>query len=52
MNAYKKLVWCTERRARIVECWLAFAAVIVIVGRLVREGWRRYRWDGRPHRKP
>jgi transposase len=51
MNAYKKLVWCTERRARIVEFWLAFATVIVIVGRLVREGWRRYRWDDRPTRK-
>ncbi len=51
-NAHKKLVWCTERRARVVAFWLAFSAVIVIVRRLVRQGWRRYRWDGRPSRCP
>ena len=51
-NAHKKLVWCTERRAVVVAFWIAFSAVIIIVGRLVREGWRRYRWDSRPTRKP
>ena len=51
-NAHKKLVWCTERRQVVVAFWLAFSAVIIIVRRLVREGWRRYRWDGRPARKP
>jgi hypothetical protein len=51
-NAHKKLVWCTERRAVVVAFWLAFAAVVIIVRRLVREGWRRYRWDERPARKP
>jgi transposase len=51
-NAHKKLVWCTERRAAVVAFWLTFSAVIIIVGRLVREGWIRYRWDTRPHRKP
>jgi transposase len=51
-NAHKKLVWCTERRAVVVSFWLAFSAVIIIVRRLVREGWRRYRWDGRPARQP
>jgi transposase len=51
-NAHKKLVWCTERRATVVAFWLAFSAVIIIVRRLIREGWRRYRWDGRPARKP
>ncbi len=51
-NAHKKLVWCTERRARVVQFWLAFSAVIVIVGRLVREAWVRYRWTQRPHRRP
>jgi transposase len=51
-NAHKKLVWCTERRAAVVAFWIAFSAAIIIVGRLVREGWRRYRWDGRPNRKP
>lgn len=51
-NAHKKLVWCTERRQVVVAFWLAFSAVLIIVRRLVREGWRRYRWDGRPARQP
>jgi transposase len=51
-NAHKKLVWCTERRAAVIAFWLAFSAVLIIVGRLVREAWRRYRWDGRGRRKP
>jgi IS5 family transposase len=51
-NAHKKLAWCTERRAVVVAFWLAFSAAVIIVQRLVREAWTRYRWDGRPHRKP
>jgi len=51
-NAHKKLVWCTERRAAVIVFWLAFSAIIVIVRRLVRKGWVRYRWDDRPARKP
>jgi hypothetical protein len=41
MNTYKKLVWCTERRPAVIAFWLAFAVVIVIVGRLIREAWKR-----------
>lgn len=51
-NAHKKLVWCTERRARVIAFWLALSAVVVIVGRLVRQAWTRYRWDTRPPRRP
>jgi transposase len=51
-NAHKKLVWCTERRAAVVAFWIAFSAVILIVGRLVRQAWTRYRWDTRPRRRP
>ena len=51
-NAHKKLVWCTERRAAVVAFWIAFSTVIIIVGRLVREAWTRYRWETRPRRKP
>lgn len=51
-NAHKKLVWCTERRASVVAFWLAFSAVVIIVRRLIREAWTRYRWEGRPARKP
>jgi transposase len=51
-NAHKKLLWCTERRGRVVDFWVALSEVIVIVRRLVREGWKRYRWDGRPSQRP
>ena len=51
-NAHKKLEWCTERRAWVVDFWMAFSNVVIIVGRLVREAWKRYRWDGRPLRRP
>jgi hypothetical protein len=51
-NAHKKLVWCTERRGDVIAFWLAFSAVIVIVRRIVRAGWVRYRWDHRPTRRP
>jgi transposase len=51
-NAHKKLVWCTERRGRVIDFWMAFSEVIIIVRRLIREGWSRYRWRGRPSRWP
>jgi transposase len=51
-NAHKKLVWCTERVGSVIEFWLAFSAVIVVVGRLIRRGWTNYRWEGRPSRRP
>src|SRR5207245_2339167 len=51
-NAFKKLVLCTERRQRVIEFYVAFADAVIIVRRLIREGWRRYRWEGRPARCP
>jgi hypothetical protein len=51
-NAHKKLAWCTERRERVVDFWVAFSEVIIILRRLIREGWRCYRWEGRPSRCP
>ena len=51
-NAHKKLVWCTERVGRVIDFWVAFSDVVIIVRRLIREGWRRYRWEGRPSRRP
>jgi transposase len=51
-NAHKKLVWCTERRGRVIDFWVAFSEVVIIVRRLIREGWSRYRWEGRPSRRP
>jgi len=52
-NAHKKLVWCTERVGRVIDfSRVAFSEVVIIVRRLIREGWRRYRWEGRPSRRP
>jgi transposase len=51
-NAHKKLVWCTERRSTVIDFWIAFSNVIIIVGRLVRKAWSRYRWESRPFRRP
>ena len=51
-NAHKKLVWCTERAGRVIDFWVAFSEVIMVVRRLIREGWSRYRWEGRPSRRP
>ncbi len=51
-NAHKKLAWCTERRGKVIDFWVAFSEVVIIVRRLIREGWTRYRWEGRPPRRP
>jgi IS5 family transposase len=51
-NAQKKLLWCTERRGRIIDFWIAFSNVVIVVRRLIREAWTHYRWEGRPRRKP
>ena len=51
-NAHKKLLWCTERVGRVIDFWVAFSEVVIIVRRRIREGWIRYRWEGRPSRRP
>ncbi len=51
-NAHKKLVWCTEREGRVIDFWVAFSDVVIVVRRLIREGWMRYRWESRPPRRP
>jgi len=43
-NTHKKLVWCTEREGQIIDFWIAFSNVIIIVGRLLRKAWTHYRW--------
>jgi hypothetical protein len=50
--AHKKLLWCTERVGKVIDFWVAFSEVVIIVRRLAREGWVRYRWEGRPSRRP
>jgi transposase len=51
-NAHKKLVWCTERVGRVIDFWVDFSEVVIIVRRLIREAWSRYRWASRPPRRP
>ena len=51
-NAHKKLLWCTERHERVIDFWVSFSNVVIIVGRLIREAWSRYRWEGRSRRRP
>ena len=51
-NAHKKLVWCTERQGRVIDFWVAFSEVVIVVRRLIREAWSRYRWETRPSRRP
>lgn len=51
-NAHNKLVWCTERVGRVIDFWVAFSDVVIIVRRLIRRGWTHYRWEGRPSRRP
>jgi hypothetical protein len=42
----------TERRRMVVEFWLALANAAIVLARLVRRAWGRYRWDARPRRRP
>ncbi len=51
-NAHRKLVICTERRACVIDFWIALANVIIIVRRLIRRAWTTHRWDTRPRRQP
>jgi hypothetical protein len=46
------LRWCTERRRLVVEFWLALASAVIVRGRMLRRAWTRYRWEGRPRRRP
>jgi hypothetical protein len=51
-NAHKKLLWCTEREGRVIDFWVAFSNVVILVRRLIRKAWSLYRWEGRPSRRP
>ncbi|MET4781346.1 hypothetical protein ABIB56_001338, partial [Glaciihabitans sp. UYNi722] len=51
-RGFKKLAICTERRTVVIDALIALANANIIVRRLIREGWTRYHWIGRPTRKP
>jgi hypothetical protein len=51
-NSFKKVACCTERRGVVIRFYLALVNAIIIVRRLLRDAWKRYRWDTRPTRCP
>ncbi len=51
-RGFKKLLICTERRARVIEALIALANAIIIIRRLIRIAWTTHRWDTRPARRP
>jgi Na+-transporting methylmalonyl-CoA/oxaloacetate decarboxylase gamma subunit len=44
----RQLRWCTERRRIVVAFWLLLALALIVVGRLVRRAWTRYRGKAVP----
>lgn len=51
-RGFKKLAICTERVTRVIDALISLANSIIVIRRLVKESWVRYRWDSRPKRKP
>lgn len=51
-RGFKKLLICTERRARVNDAFIALANSVIIIRRLIRQAWVTHRWDDRPARKP
>jgi hypothetical protein len=51
-RGFRKLQICTERRARVIDAFIALANAIIIVRRLIAEAGTRYRWNGRPSPQP
>ncbi|PZG19818.1 IS5/IS1182 family transposase [Micromonospora craterilacus] len=51
-RGFATLAKVTDRRGIVQNAWVALASAIIIIRRLVRQSWIRYRWDGRPARCP
>lgn len=51
-RGFKKLLICTERRARVNDAFIALANAVIIIRRLIRQAWVSHRWQTRPARKP
>lgn len=50
-RGFKKLQVCTERSSRVVDALICLANAVIIIRRLIRQAWARYRWDARPERQ-
>lgn len=51
-RGFKKLAICTERRATVIDAFIALANAVIITRRLLAEAWLTHRWDHRPARRP
>jgi transposase len=51
-RGFKKLLICTERRARVIDAFVALANAIIVTRRLIRAAWTTHRWDSRTARRP
>lgn len=51
-RGFKKLAICTEKRARVIEAFIALANAIIVIRRLIRTAWTTHRWDARPTHRP
>lgn len=51
-RGFRKLHICTEIRIRVIDAFIQLANAIIITRRLITEAWARYRWNGRPDKKP
>jgi IS5 family transposase len=51
-SAHKKLLWCIEREERVIDFWVAFSNVAILVRWLIRKAWSQYRWETRLSRRP
>ena len=51
-RGFKKLATCTERRARVINAFIALANAAIVVRRLLRQAWTTHRWETRPDRRP
>lgn len=48
MKNYKGLGVCNERQIDVVKNWVQFVGAMIIIKKLVKIGFIRYRWKGRP----
>lgn len=51
-RGFKKLAICTERRARVIDAFVALANAVIVIRRLLTTAWTTHRWDTRPARRP
>ena len=51
-RGFRKLAICTQRRARVIDAFIALANAVIIVRRLLHEAWTSHHWDTRPTQRP